>query len=270
MEKVEDKQPPYQSKAEIVDPRWKNLYIIGGAAALISAALGIIEVTIETSGSSLTSSPTTVLGWFTLLQSNRLLGLALLGIFESVLFPLSVLMYLAFYPALRQTSASLTLSAFFINLISAVAYLATNIAFSMLSLSNQYATATTDTQRSMLLAAGQAMLATSQGTGFNMAFVLGSVAGLVVSVVMLKSKAFNKPTAIVGIIGNALGIPISVLGPIVGAISGLFLLVWIILVGIRFFQLAISKKRNFHDAQATSTNLETNMHAMAAKDSMRR
>jgi len=226
--------------AETTDSRWKNLYVIGGAAALASAALAITEVIIETSGSSLTSSPTTVLAWFTLLQSNRLLGLALLGVFESAFFPISVLMYLAFYPALRRTSISLTLSAFFINLIATAAYLSTNIAFAMLSLSNQYATATTDALRSMLLAAGQAMLATSQGTGFNMSFVLGSIAGLVISIVMLKSKTFNKPTAIVGIIGNTLGIPISILGPIVGAISGLFLLAWIILIGVRFLQLAKS------------------------------
>jgi hypothetical protein len=96
----------------------------------------------------------------------------------------------------------------------------------------------------VLLAAGQAMLATSKGTGFNMSFVLGSVAGLVVSVVMLKSKAFNKPTAIVGIVGNALGIPVSVLGPIEGAISGVFLLAWIILVGIRFFQLYFFEEKS--------------------------
>jgi len=107
----------------------------------------------------------------------------------------------------------------------------------MLSLSNQYVAATTDTQRSMLLAAGQAMLATSQGTGFNMSFVLGSIAGLIVSVVMLRSKVFNKPTAIVGIVGNILGIPIAVLGPVVAAISGLLLLAWIILAGIKLLQL---------------------------------
>ena len=35
-----------------------------------------------------------------------------------------------------------------------------------------------------------------------------------------ETKVFNKPIAIVGIRGNALGIPLSVLGPIVGAISG--------------------------------------------------
>jgi len=86
MKKIEEEHSLNQSTVETVDPQWKSLYIIGGVAALISAALGIIEVIIETSGSSLTSSPTTVLGWFMLLQSNRLLGLSLLGIFESVFF----------------------------------------------------------------------------------------------------------------------------------------------------------------------------------------
>jgi len=226
------------------DPHWKNLYFIGGAAALISVILAIIEVTIEGSNSSLTSSPTTVIAWFTLLQSNRLLGLALLGIFEAAIFPISVLIYLAFYPALKRTSASLTISAFFINLLAAAAYLATNIAFSMLSLSNQYAAATADAQRSMLLAAGQAILATEQGTGFTLSFVLGSIAGLIVSVVMLRSKAFNKPTAIIGIAANALGLPGPALGPVLWSINGLLLLVWIVLVGVYLINIGrnVSKK----------------------------
>jgi hypothetical protein len=230
-----------KSNNETADSRWKSLYKIGGVAALVAAVLGIIEIVIEVSGSSLTSAPTTVIDWFTLLQTNSLLGLAILGIFETAFLPLSVLMFLSLYPALKRTNESLMAIAVILNLIGTASYLATNTAFSMLSLSNQYAAATTDAQRAMLLAAGQAMLATGQGTGSNMTFLLGSIAGLTASVVMLRSRTFSKPTAIVGIVANVLGLPGSALGLTVWSINGLLMLVWIIMVGTRLLQLGRSK-----------------------------
>lgn len=222
---------------ETADSNWKNLYKIGGAAAIVAAVLGIIEVIIEISGSSLTSAPSTIIEWFTLLQTNQVLGLAVLGIFEAAFLPLSALMFLSLYPALKKTSQSLMAIAVILNLTGTIAYLATNSAFSMLSLSNQYAAATTDGQRSILLAAGQAVLAIGQGTGSNMTFLLSSIAGLAVSIIMLRSKTFGKPTAIVGIVANVLGLPGSALGLTVWSINGLLMLVWIIMVGIRLLQL---------------------------------
>jgi hypothetical protein len=223
--------------SQTVGSHWKNLYRIGGAAALAAAVLGIIEIVIEINGSSLTSTPTTVIDWFTLLQGDQLLGLAILGIFETAFFPLSTLMFLALYPALRRISQSLIAVAVVLNIIGTITYLATNPAFSMLSLSNQYAAATTETERTILLAAGQATLAMGQGTGANMTFILGSIAGLTASVLMLRSKAFGKATAIVGIAGNVLGLPGSALGLTVWTLNGLLMLVWIIMVGFRLLKL---------------------------------
>jgi hypothetical protein len=79
----------------------------------------------------------------------------------------------------------------------------------MLSLSNQYAAATTDAQRTTLLAAGQAVLAnTSQRIvgGFNVGWFLVSVAGLIVSSVMLQSSSFSRTTAYVGILAHGLSL----------------------------------------------------------------
>jgi hypothetical protein len=61
------------------------------------------------------------------------------------------------------------------------------VAFEMLTLSNQYATATMDVERSIFLAAGEAMLATWQGTAFDVSYVLSAIAILIVSAVMLRS-----------------------------------------------------------------------------------
>ena len=74
-------------------------------------------------------------------------------------------------------------------------YLASNQAFSMLSLSDQYAAATTDAQRSMFLAAGRRYLRIIDpdvlGPG-AIGFFLVTLAGLIFSIVMLRSSIFAK------------------------------------------------------------------------------
>jgi hypothetical protein len=134
-------------------------------------------------------------------------------------------------------------------------FLATNNPFSMLSLSNQYAVATTAAQRSALLAAGQAVLAqTNQRAvgGFNVGLFLISVAGLIVSWAMLRSSLFGRSTAYLGMVAYALALAdylrqaltssvvITLLVVLLGA---LFLMIWYVLVGRRLYQLGRPGRR---------------------------
>lgn len=86
-------------------------------------------------------------------------------------------------------------------------YFPSNIAFSMLSLSDQYAAITTDTPRTMFLASGQALLTGLQSSTFYVSYILMSTAGLIISSVMLRSNnIFSKVTAYVGILASVLGL----------------------------------------------------------------
>lgn len=224
----------------IFDPSWRSLYRAGGAAALIAAALVLVEVIgFIVSG----PQPTTVAGWFTLLQGNRLLGLVDLYLLEIVAWALFVPMFLALYKALRQANESYLAIAMAIAFVGIADYIATNAAFNMLYLSDQYAAATTDAQRSLFLSAGQAMLAMSPAAGFNMGLLLVSAAGLIISVVMLRSNIFGKVTAYMGILANVfglayyIGLAVPAIGGILLGASGLLFLIWIVLVGVRLCQL---------------------------------
>lgn len=124
---------------------------------------------------------------------------------------------------------------------------AANQAFTMLSLGRQFAAAA-DPQRSLLLAAGQAVLAVSHGNGYEggglyLSFLLVTVAGLMISVVMLRSRILGKATALFGILANAFGLacyavlltaPGFVALPI--SLSSVFLLIWYILLGLRLLR----------------------------------
>lgn len=232
----------YSDEVENGDSPRRGLYLFGGIAALLTVVLGTTEVLLEAGSSALAGGPVTASEWYTLLQTNRLLGLALLEVFEVVLLPLGGLMFLALYAALRRTSESLMAIVIVCELISIAIFLSSNIALGMLNLSGQYAVAATEAQRALLLTTGQVLLTTWQGTGHFLTFFLGSLAGVLASIAMLRSNSFGRVTAGVGIAANLLGLPGPALGFLLWTVNGLLVLVWSILVGFRLVQLARSPR----------------------------
>lgn len=245
------------TNAEASDSDWKSLYRVGGVATLIAGVLFRRNIAAEIGLFSEYKSPVTVSNWFVLLQSNRLLGLSYLNIFDIVNYALVGLMFLALYAVLRGTNKSYMAIATTLGFLGIAVYFASNTAFSMLSLSEQYAAATTDTQRTKLLAAGEAMLAINRfsspgshpGTGGYISLLLIAVAGMITSVVMLQSNVFNRATAYVGILASAFDLAYCiafVFVPIVDSellaicfmpAAGFFLMIWHIMVGWRLYQL---------------------------------
>ena len=239
------------SSTETFDAR--ILYRIGGVAAIAILTIYLIDLAVVITAGL---PPVTIEDWFSLFQSNVHLGLLksfsldiLANIFHAPLF-------LGLFFSLRKNRKSfpaLMLSTIFAFIGMAV-YFASNTVFSLLYLSNRYAAASTDAQRTMFLTAGQAMLAIYNGTGPFMAFTLYAIAGLTVSLIMLKSHTFSKTTAYAGIVGNALqlGPPPGYgpdlffkIDPILIGIGGVFLMVWLFLIAKQFFRLAsiLSKEK---------------------------
>jgi hypothetical protein len=176
--------------------------------------------------------PSTVADWFELLQTNPLVGLVNLDLLLVVDNVLLVPIYLALYLALKRSSESTMAIATVLGLLGIAMMLASNPAFAMLVLSHRYAAAATDGVWSMALGAGQVMLATWEGTAFQVAYFLVAAVGIVISIVMLRSNTFGKSTAYLGILGNAVafGYYVPVVGLYLSVFSVLFLETWYILL----------------------------------------
>jgi len=243
-----------KTDAEIAHSIWKNPYRIGGIAALLCALMYLIALGIYIPAYRAGPPPGTTLEWFTLFQTNPLTGLFFLGAADIVIMILWGPMSLALYAAIKQSNQTWTLLATTFVFVGMAVYLATNTAFSIFSLSHKYAAATTEAEKLVVLAAGQALIAVSEGTGGQyVGMPLVWVAGLVLSVVMLRSKAFGKTTAWVGILGLGLlaasvpfvgytttGTTTAVVSAIVAVTyigGGLLSLAWYILVGLRLLKL---------------------------------
>lgn len=233
------------------DSTYRSLYKIGGAAALIAAVLILGDVVVL----AIYPQPNAISDWLILFQSNSIVGLLDLWGLEVLMYLMFIMMFLALYMVLRKANQSLMVIALTFALLGIGIFLATNNPFSMLSLSNQYATATTDMERSTFLAAGQALLSnTNQRAvgGLNMGLFLVSAAGLMVSSVMLQSNAFSRSTAFVGILAHALSLadylrqaltPSAIVALLVILPNALFLVIWYVLVGRRLYQLGRPERK---------------------------
>jgi hypothetical protein len=115
----------------------------------------------------------------------------------------------------------------------------------MLYLSQQYAAAATDVQRSVYLASGETLVANFHGTAFYVSYVLGSISGLLLSIIMLQSNVFGKSIASMRLASSLFdfGLFIPGIGTLLSIIAILLLLVWDILIARRLFQLGRSEPK---------------------------
>jgi hypothetical protein len=241
-------------QVESVDPREQNLYKIGGAAALLCALVYVIAAAILIPSNRAGPPPATPLEWFSLFQSSAITGLFYLGLADIVIMLLWGPLSLALYASLTQSKRAWSLIATSFIFVGMAVFLATNIAFSMLSLGQQYAAAATEAEKASIVAAGQTLVVISQGTGGQyLGMPFAWFGGLILSVVMLRSRAFGKVTAWAGIVGLGLliaSVPFAgytTAGPTTTLVSaivtvtymggGLLSLAWYILVGRKLFKL---------------------------------
>lgn len=159
--------------------------------------------------------------------------------------------YLALYAAHRKANRHLAALATIIALLGVAVFFSTNRAFPMLDLSQRYAAATTEVQRASLVAAGQAMLSVggSHTPGTFLAFFFAEVAGILISIVMLRGRVFSRVNAYSGILGFSILLASEILASFVwgldsvtmllAMIGGLFSTAWYVLLALRLFRLKV-------------------------------
>jgi hypothetical protein len=231
---------------ETVNSRWRRLYKLSGIAAFIIAALLIGEIVVY----AVLPRASTAMEHFTIFRDNWLLGLLTFDLLGMIAYLLFVPTILALYLILHRKSESVMLVAAAFFFIGIIDFFATNTSFSMLTLSQHYAAATTDAERTILLAAGQTMLTLFNENAFLVSYVIVSASWLMISLIMLNSGIFSRTTAWAGILAGGTGIVAVILEHVsanqaVLAVSIafyfaaiVFLLVWVILTGRRMFGLS--------------------------------
>ena len=242
---------------ELEGGRWGGLLRAGGVAALLIAMLVIGEIVVY---AALPRSETAA-EHLRLLSENWLAGLLtldLLGVFAYLLFIPTVL---ALYVALHRSSEGLMLVAAVLFFVGIADFLATNTALPALALARDYASATTDLDRTAMLGAGRAMFALFNENAFLTSYVIVSVAWGMIGLAMLRSTVFGRWAAFTGVLAGTAGVAAVVLEHISEALVGVavpvyfaaivLLLAWMALVARRLLQLGGPGLRRLDEPEPT-------------------
>jgi hypothetical protein len=224
-----------------VDPDGKWLYRVGGisALALVIGYIIIIALYIPVG-----APPSGAEARLTYLAGNTTVWWAILGL--SVLTDmLFVPVVLALYLALKgiNKNTMLLASAFvilFVILDLAVTW--TNYA-SLITLSGNYAAATNDAQRTILIAAANYPSSVLESILLGIYAVLVPALGILLTGLVMLKGIFSKTTAYLGVVTGILGI-ISVVGPLLISSLGTIVIltsilttVWVLFAGYRLYRL---------------------------------
>jgi hypothetical protein len=221
------------ASAQAGDSRWRSLYRIGAVAAVIS----VLVIPLSIAAFFLWPLwPDNILD---VLQDDwlaGLMGLDFMYLFSNIF---AIPFFLVLYVTLKEVDEGWALVALALGLTGLVCLVPARPIPEMFALSDQYAAATTDAERAIYEANGQAMLAHFHGMAYQAHYILGSTSLLISSFLMLRSDTFRKATAYVGIVTNIVvfGLYVPEVGVWISMLSVVGYLVWYILVARRLIRL---------------------------------
>ena len=184
---------------------------------------------------------------FEMIQKNVAIALLRLDVLTVLVMPVFCVLYGGLYVAMRRECYVLAILSCASAVMGVTLILANASPASLLYLSDRYAAATTESQRATLLAAGEAVISTDMwhGTAAKMGGLLLQLAGVLISVSMLRTAVFNRVIGYSGLVAHGLDLLHIVIGffapraaVLAMAVAGPLYLIWFPLVARRLFQLA--------------------------------
>ena len=222
----------------------KVVYWLGGLISIILIIYSIVTMLVM---ALIGPPPETITECFTMLNENKFWGLLRLDILTVFIMPLYYVLFYSMYIALKKNNNEILFISIILIFAGLTLFLATPSVFSYLHLSDKFVTATSEIQKTYLLSAGEAILASDMwhGTGAKIGGILIQIGALLVSILMLRNNVFSKLTAYIGIFTHGLDLLHILIGfflpkgeVILMAIAGSLYLVWFPLIGFRLFKLS--------------------------------
>lgn len=233
------------------EKQWKIIYKIGAVTTIIVLCGIIIDMVVGTiTGGNIAELPQTAIERFNQFKETPLLGLYnldLLNIINQIIIIPSIL---ALYAAHRNTNRPSALLSMILFLVGTTIFVTSNTALTMLDISQKYFATSSEEQRMLLAAAGEAMLAKgSHGNlGVFIGFALPTFANALMSCVMLKGNIFSRANSYIGIVGNFLMVIYIIMVTFMPSVermalvfampAGLLLMTWMIMFTIKLLKLS--------------------------------
>ena len=233
------------------DKQWKLTYKIGAITTIIVLCILILDMIIGTiTGGNLVELPKTAVERFIQLKEHPLLGLYNLDFLNIINQIILIPSIFALFAVHRETNKATALLSLILFLIGTTIFVTGNTALSMLDLSHKYFGASSNEQRMLLSAAGEAMLAKGSHGSLSVliGFALPTLANAFMSCVMLNGKIFSRATSYIWIIGNSLMVIYIIMVTFMPTVekmatayampAGLLVMAWMIMFTIKLFKLS--------------------------------
>jgi len=233
------------------DKQWTTIYKIGAVTTIIVLCGIILDMVVgSVTGGDVAALPQTAVERYNQFKENWLLGLYnldLLNIINQIILIPSIF---ALYVAHRNTMNPSALLSLILFLVGTTIFVTSNTALTMLDLSQKYFATSSEEQRMLLAAAGEAMLAKgSHGNlGVFIGFALPTFANALMSCVMLKGSIFSRANSYIGIVGNSLMVIYIIMVTFMPSVermalvfampAGLLLMTWMIMFTIKLLKLS--------------------------------
>jgi hypothetical protein len=228
------------------DAAFSTLYRIGAVAAFATVAVTVFQIVagIIWPPPDFTPTAASAVRILEMSQTDPILTFVKLDGLMLIDYLLLVVVYLAMFAALKRSNPSLMLLGTVLALVAITMYFTVNPAATMLVLAAAYAPSVADASAAGVVPAAQTVLANFQGTAFLVHYIVMGIAGMLVSLVMLRGEVFSRPTAVAGLLQGAM-----MLVPVTFGMVGLLFalgslipfIVWFVLVGMRLLQMSADR-----------------------------
>jgi len=238
----------------VADHGWKTLYTIGSIGAMLVIPVGLLDVLLSFVPSGGTPQPGrgSAAEWYEIYRNTPFMALRGQGLLNMITLLSGMPVFATLYGAHRFRVRGLALLSMVLFFTGAAAYMVGNPALPLHSLSMRYATAPGETERLVIAAAGESLLAAGEdfSPGSFPAFFLINLSGLLMSVTLLNDNRFSKSTGNTGLIGftcliihltwvtfvsdpGASSLALAVVG-------GLLSLLWYVMLSMKLFRIGRS------------------------------
>jgi hypothetical protein len=194
--------------------------------AIIATIFMIVMIPVQIAFFLIWPHPTNIVDWFTLFNTNWIIGLISYDFLYMLSMIASIFLYIALFVALFESQKSLSLFALIIGLIGLTLYFPSNTSLEMLSISNQFQNASTEHEKGLLIASGQTLLSIWKGTSYSVYYVLNGVALILFFLAMIKNTKFRKSTTYIGLTSGFLMLVPATAGMLGMTMSLLSLIPW--------------------------------------------
>jgi len=226
--------------------QWSSMIRLGGLAALLSFCVTLFDIIFGSiiTGGSIAGLSQTATDRFIEMQANPLLGIYHLDFLDLINALIMLPVFFALFAVHRRQSPGSASFASLLCLFGTTLFVSANSALPMLELSKRYFAVTDSTQKMLIAAAGEAMLARGEHSslGVFLGFTILTLASLSISIVMFQGATFSKRISLLGLVGHSLllvyivlvtfipevhGIAVALATP-----GGLLALFWLLMIGV--------------------------------------